>query len=175
MAPPNVEPSTICVRVGNQIRELRQAKGWSQQLLADHAQIERSHLARLELGERGNPTVNLAGSAISLSVSSTQLNFGTVSSGSTEQLSLTVTNVGLPGTVTIGTTITVSGESIKGHSFQVLTTSENTCSAGIPTGQSCTLPVEFAPTMSGDHADVLTLTPSADGGATAVSLVGTTP
>src|SRR5271170_1354388 len=102
MAPPNVEPSTICVRVGNQIRELRQAKGWSQQLLADHAQIERSHLARLELGERGNPTVNLAGSAISLSVSSTQLNFGTVSSGSTEQLSLTVTNVGLPGTVTIG-------------------------------------------------------------------------
>lgn len=52
MATPKVEPSTICVRVGNHIRELRQAKGWSQQLLADHAQIERSHLARLELGER---------------------------------------------------------------------------------------------------------------------------
>ncbi|MEZ2346873.1 helix-turn-helix domain-containing protein [Terriglobus sp. RCC_193] len=52
MEVPNAEPSTICVRVGNRIRELRQAKGWSQQLLADHAQIERSHLARLELGER---------------------------------------------------------------------------------------------------------------------------
>jgi transcriptional regulator with XRE-family HTH domain len=42
----------ICVRVGNTIRELRQAKGWSQQLLADHAQIERSHLTRLEEGRK---------------------------------------------------------------------------------------------------------------------------
>ena len=42
----------ICVRVGNRIKELRQAKGWSQQLLADHAQIERSHLTRLEEGRK---------------------------------------------------------------------------------------------------------------------------
>ena len=42
----------ICVRVGNRIRELRQAKGWSQQMLADHAQIERSHLTRLEEGKK---------------------------------------------------------------------------------------------------------------------------
>jgi transcriptional regulator with XRE-family HTH domain len=48
----NVVQPSICVRVGSRIRELRQAKGWSQQLLADTAQIERSHLARLELGER---------------------------------------------------------------------------------------------------------------------------
>lgn len=40
----------ICVRVGSRIRELRQAKGWSQQMLADHAQIERAHLSRLEDG-----------------------------------------------------------------------------------------------------------------------------
>ncbi len=44
--------ATICVRVGARIRELRQAKGWTQQILADHAQIERSHLARLEEGKR---------------------------------------------------------------------------------------------------------------------------
>jgi len=44
--------SSICVRVGARIRELRLAKGWTQQLLADHAQIERSHLARLEDGKR---------------------------------------------------------------------------------------------------------------------------
>jgi transcriptional regulator with XRE-family HTH domain len=42
----------ICVRVGNKIKELRQAKGWSQQLLADHAQIERAHLTRLEEGKK---------------------------------------------------------------------------------------------------------------------------
>ncbi len=42
----------ICVRVGNRIRELRQAKEWSQQMLADHAQIERAHLTRLEEGRK---------------------------------------------------------------------------------------------------------------------------
>jgi len=31
---------------------MRQKKGWTQQILADHAQIERSHLARLEEGIR---------------------------------------------------------------------------------------------------------------------------
>jgi putative transcriptional regulator len=46
------QASTICVRVGKRIRELRQARGWTQQILADHAQIERSHLARLEEGKR---------------------------------------------------------------------------------------------------------------------------
>jgi len=33
------------------VRSLRVAKGWSQRMLADHAQIEQAHLARLELGQ----------------------------------------------------------------------------------------------------------------------------
>jgi|HubBroStandDraft_1064217.scaffolds.fasta_scaffold897877_1 transcriptional regulator with XRE-family HTH domain len=44
--------SDICVRVGRRIKELRQEKGWSQQLLADHAELERAHLSRLEEGKR---------------------------------------------------------------------------------------------------------------------------
>ena len=44
--------SDICVRVGRKIRKLRRAKGWSQQLLADHSNLERAHLSRLELGRR---------------------------------------------------------------------------------------------------------------------------
>jgi putative transcriptional regulator len=44
--------SDICVRVGRKIRALRRAKGWSQQLLADHAELERAHLSRLEEGRR---------------------------------------------------------------------------------------------------------------------------
>jgi putative transcriptional regulator len=44
--------SDICVRVGRKIRSLRRAKGWSQQLLADHAELERAHLSRLEDGRR---------------------------------------------------------------------------------------------------------------------------
>lgn len=48
----NVARPDICIRVGHRIRELRNAKGWSQRMLADHAQIEYAHLARLELGQR---------------------------------------------------------------------------------------------------------------------------
>jgi transcriptional regulator with XRE-family HTH domain len=44
--------SDICARVGRKIKELRQEKGWSQQLLADHAELERAHLSRLEEGKR---------------------------------------------------------------------------------------------------------------------------
>ena len=44
--------SDICERVGRRIRALRRAKGWSQQLLADHAELERAHLSRLEDGRR---------------------------------------------------------------------------------------------------------------------------
>ena len=47
-----VDAASICVRVGSRIRDLRTANGWTQQLLADHAQIERSHVARLEEGKR---------------------------------------------------------------------------------------------------------------------------
>jgi transcriptional regulator with XRE-family HTH domain len=44
--------SDICVRVGRKIQKLRRARGWSQQLLADHAELERAHLSRLERGKR---------------------------------------------------------------------------------------------------------------------------
>jgi len=70
-----------------------------------------------------------------------------------------VTNVGLPGKVTVGTAITVRATTRPATTYTVLTTSENTCLAGIATGQSRTLPIEFAPTSSGIHDDLLTLTP----------------
>jgi len=99
------------------------------------------------------------------------MQFGSVASGSTEVLQLTVTNVGLPGTVTVGTAITVRSTTLPTTTYTVLTTAQNTCLAGIATGQSCTLPIEFAPTSSGSHDDLLTLTPSAGGGDTTVWLV----
>ncbi len=48
----DVTASSICIRVGKRIAELRTAKGWSQRMLADHAGIEPAHLARLELGQK---------------------------------------------------------------------------------------------------------------------------
>jgi transcriptional regulator with XRE-family HTH domain len=41
-----------CKRVGRRIAALRTAKGWSQQLLADHAQISREHVLRIEAGQK---------------------------------------------------------------------------------------------------------------------------
>ncbi len=63
----------ICVAVGQRIRQLRQAKGWSQQILADHAQIERSHLARLEEGKREAGLRMLAKLAVALEVEPSDL------------------------------------------------------------------------------------------------------
>jgi N-acetylneuraminic acid mutarotase len=92
----------------------------------------------------------------------TPLNFGTVPANTTPVLPLTITNVGVPGTVTIGT-------SINGNSFTILTVG-NTCLTGITSGQSCILPVEFSPTSLGDHNEQLTLTPSGGAAASVVHL-----
>jgi hypothetical protein len=139
-----------------------------------------AHYALLTLQTNGGTlTVNLVGSAVGLSVlggiNGQSLKFGTVDVGSTEVLPLTVTNVGLPGTVTIGTAITIGNTATPATIYKVLTTAQNTCLAGITAGQSCTLPVKFAPTTSGTHDDILTLTPSPAGGSTFVWLLGSTP
>ncbi len=42
----------ICVKVGRKIAAMRAKRGMTQQVLADLAGIERSHLARLEMGAR---------------------------------------------------------------------------------------------------------------------------
>ena len=103
-----------------------------------------------------------AGLGVSASV--TSLQFGTIAFGTTEVLPLTITNVWVPGTITVGT-------AINGPSYKVLTTAQNTCQAGISAGQSCILPVEFSPATVGGHGDILTLTPSAAAAST-VSLHG---
>jgi len=45
-------PVDICKRVGRRIAALRAARGWTQQLLADHAQISREHVLRIEAGQK---------------------------------------------------------------------------------------------------------------------------
>ncbi len=133
-------------------------------------------LLTLQTNGASNPTVNLVGASAGLSVlgglNPGTLKFGSVASGSTEVKTLTVTNVGLPGTVTIGTAIKAG---YGAGPYSVLATATNTCLAGIAPGQSCTLPIKFAPVSSGTHNDFLTLTPSAGGGGTTVWLYGTTP
>jgi transcriptional regulator with XRE-family HTH domain len=42
----------ICVRVGRRIPILRTQRGWTQTLLADHAELAREHLSELENGHK---------------------------------------------------------------------------------------------------------------------------
>ncbi len=137
----------------------------------------RADLLSLQTNGAANPTVGLAGNVSGLSVfggvNGASLKFGSVSSGSTKVLPLTITNVGLQGTVTVGIAIQAGPNATS--PYMILNTAQNTCLAGIASGQSCTLPVEFAPTSSGTHDDLLTLIPSVGGGVTTVWLIGSTP
>jgi transcriptional regulator with XRE-family HTH domain len=45
-------PRDICVRIGRRIRVLRTERGWTQAMLADHAQLTREHLFELENGRK---------------------------------------------------------------------------------------------------------------------------
>lgn len=58
----------ICSRVGERIRELRGAKGWTQQMLADHSGVERAHLTKLEEGKREAGLRTLEKIAVALDV-----------------------------------------------------------------------------------------------------------
>jgi len=69
----NVVASLICVRIGIKVRSLRTKKGWSQRMLADHAQIEQAHLARLELGQIEPGVLVLERIAIALEVETFEL------------------------------------------------------------------------------------------------------
>jgi transcriptional regulator with XRE-family HTH domain len=42
----------ICVRFGRRLRELREARGWSQDYLAETSGIGRTHISQLENGRR---------------------------------------------------------------------------------------------------------------------------
>jgi len=42
----------ICVKIGRRIRVLRTQKGWTQAMLADHAELAREHLSELENGHK---------------------------------------------------------------------------------------------------------------------------
>jgi transcriptional regulator with XRE-family HTH domain len=42
----------VCVKIGRRIRVLRTQKGWTQAMLADHAELAREHLSELENGHK---------------------------------------------------------------------------------------------------------------------------
>lgn len=49
-------PETLASTLGRRVREFRQARGWSQERLAEQAEMDRSYIAGIELGGR-NPSL----------------------------------------------------------------------------------------------------------------------
>jgi len=98
----------------------------------------------------GNATVKTTGYAGAVVPSAKSLDFGTVSRGQTVTLPLNFTNEGVPEAVTVSYT---TGSS----SFKV---ASNGCGAGITTGNSCTIEIEFAPTSSGTKNASIRFSPS---------------
>lgn len=59
----------ICVTLGRRIRILRDEKGWTQTMLADHAGLTREHLSELENGHKEMGVRTLKGITGALEIS----------------------------------------------------------------------------------------------------------
>ncbi len=67
------DPDKILPRVGASIRRVRKEVGLSQEALADASSIDRSHLGRIERGERNLTVLNLKKIAKALKCSAAEL------------------------------------------------------------------------------------------------------
>ena len=63
----------ICALVGQKIRALRTAKGWTQTYLSVHAGVGRNYVSDVELGKKEIGLRNLQVLAISLGVKTAEL------------------------------------------------------------------------------------------------------
>jgi hypothetical protein len=97
-----------------------------------------------------SPTVPVTGTATGVGSLTTLLQFGNVyGTGHTATQSVMVTNYGVPGAITVDTETSAP--------FRV---TSNGCTAGISSGNSCTVKVEYAPTTAGTVIGYLFLVPS---------------
>jgi hypothetical protein len=97
-----------------------------------------------------SPTVPTSGTATGVGVLKPSLSFYVEGRGNTEVLPLTVTNYGVPGSVTVAT-------ETGAVQFSVVS---NGCLSGITAGNSCIIQVEYAPVEKGYTFGNLTLIPS---------------
>ena len=67
------DPNNVLPKVGGAIRSARRSAGISQEALADASEIDRSHLGRIERGERNLSVLNLRKIASALGLSAAAL------------------------------------------------------------------------------------------------------
>ena len=115
-----------------------------------------------------NPTLSMALSGIGAGVgalgsSPTSLNFGTVTVGSNQKLSETVTNTG-------GSTVTISQVAVSGPGF---TLSGISTPATLTAGQSANFTVTFTPASAGSASGNVTVTSNGSNPTLTIALAGT--
>ncbi len=69
----NTNNSPITVSFGIKIRELRKARGLSQESLADLAELDRSYIGGVERGDRNISLINIQKISIALNVNIVEL------------------------------------------------------------------------------------------------------
>lgn len=67
------DPEQVLPSIGEAIRRARKQVGLSQEALADESNIDRSHLGRIERGERNLSILNLVRIATALQLSASEL------------------------------------------------------------------------------------------------------
>ena len=115
-----------------------------------------------------NPTLSmpLSGTGVaagSMGASPTSLNFGSVTVGSNQSLSETVTNTG-------GSSVTISQATVSGTGFSM---SGITTPLTLTAGQSATFSVKFAPTSAASASGNVTITSTASNSTLTIPLSGT--
>ena len=73
LVPISLHLADLFIRFGNRLRELRQAKGVSQEALADLAGLHRTYVSSVERGERNISLQNIDRLAAALEVSLAEL------------------------------------------------------------------------------------------------------
>lgn len=71
-----VKPSQILLQFGRRVRELRKAKGFSQEAFADQCGLDRTYIGGIERGERNVALRNIEVIARALGVSLSELTTG---------------------------------------------------------------------------------------------------
>jgi len=71
-------PDNVVRKVGRRIRELRQKRGWSQEELAEEANLHRTYIGQVERGEKSIGVRNLVRIARALGVGANSILRGVV-------------------------------------------------------------------------------------------------
>ena len=108
-------------------------------------------------------TLTVSASTLALSVSPTSLSFGSIDTGATSTLGVTLKNTG-------NSSVTISGVSASGAGFSASNVSSNTVLAA---GQSAALNVTFAPASTGSIIGSVTVTSNAANSPATISMSGT--